>query len=203
MSLTVRRMKSQDAPDVALLHSGQIDFGFISTLGGRFLRLLYSAMLRSGLACIQVAEADGRVVGFVAGTPAVKRLFSRVLRKHWWRFGLILLPKALSPRVVRYCWETLRYPTRHEIEGLPEAELLSIAVAPSYAGQGIGKQLVERLLTDLRACGADAVRVAVLATTDANKFYQRVGFTLRGQVPSHGRALNVYVAETSPEGKRQ
>ncbi len=79
---------------------------------------------------------------------------------------------------------------------------MSIAVAPEYQGQGLGKQLVEAFCRELAVSGA----TAVCLTTDrdnnesTNHFYQQLNFKLaRSFVTPEGRAMNEYV-RTLPEG---
>jgi ribosomal protein S18 acetylase RimI-like enzyme len=194
--VTFRAMTEADAEAVARLHKEEISLGFLSSLGRRFLRVLYLGLLRSGEAVVYVAEADGRVVGFAAVTERVGGLYRKVLRSHWWRLIPILLPRLVSPAVVRHCWETLRYPSRDHAEDLPEAELLAIAVSRDAARAGIGRELLDRVLAELWARGVPAVKVLVNQILDrANAFYQTMGLRRARTIEIHGQVSNIYVAE--------
>lgn len=181
---------------VARLHEQEIDFGFISTLGKRFLTSLYAAMLESGQAVIYVAEADGQVIGFCAVTRDVGKMYKAILHKKWWKFCLLLLPRAFSLKVITHCYETLRYPGREDTLDLPEAELLSIAVDKAWANRGIGKLLTRQAIGDIAELGVSCLRVAVLESTlAANRFYPKIGFVFHSQIMNHGRALNIYTLD--------
>jgi len=194
--IDIRPMQPADAPRVARLHEQEIDFGFISTLGRRFLTSLYAAMLESGWVVIFVAEGRGRVIGFCAVTRDIGKLYKTMLQKKWWKFCLLLLPRAFSLKVIKHCYETLRYPNREEAPGLPEAELLSIAVDREWAGRGIGKLVASEAIGQIARLGVSRLRVAVLeATVAANRFYPSMGFEFHSQIMNHGRRLNIYTLD--------
>jgi ribosomal protein S18 acetylase RimI-like enzyme len=90
--------------------------------------------------------------------------------------------------------ETASYP--RGMSGLPEAELLSIAVEGPTRRSGVATDLVRRLFADLAARGVDEVKVVVSADNlAANGFYERVGFRLAGSTQVHeGSASNVWVS---------
>lgn len=200
--LKVRLMTEADADAVARLHRTRINLGFLSTLGHSFLKNLYLGMLRYGEAIIYVAESAGEVIGFAAATPSVAGLYKRVIRAQRWKFTLILIPRLFSPKVIKNCYETFRYSSREDEQDLPQAEFLSIAVAEEYAGQGLGKVLIQRVLADLWAQGVPAVRVMVLAALNAaNAFYPKLGFRLVRTVEIHGRPTHIYIKSKNPQRK--
>lgn len=198
-AITYRSARIEDAPDIAHLHRDEIDFGFLSTLRPGFLTVLYRAILRSNCASCIVAECQGRLIGFVAVTTDMEKMYKVVFHRSRMRLFLHLLPSLVSVRVIRYCWQTFRYPNRKPPMDLPAAELLSIAVSHCFIGQGIGKRLVNSALDRLWEIQVPAVRVAVLATVPANRFYQALGWVLAGTMEHHGRRLNLYVQER-PKG---
>ncbi|MGB9343168.1 N-acetyltransferase family protein [Trichococcus sp.] len=53
---------------------------------------------------------------------------------------------------------------------------LTIAVLPTFRGRGIGKALLERMLTQLRATGLVAVSLSVARSNPARGLYERYGF---------------------------
>ena len=72
-------------------------------------------------------------------------------------------------RVVGYCV------SRNERS---KAHLISLAVLPAYRGAGIASLLVRELLTSLRKCDVNEVRLEVRIDNDpAIQLYQRLGFT--------------------------
>lgn len=63
-----------------------------------------------------------------------------------------------------------------------EVELLNLAVAPAARGQGIGRTLVETVLTDATQWGAAAVFLEVRASNEAaRRLYDSVGFAEVGR----------------------
>ena len=80
-----------------------IDQGFLSTLGPRFLRLLYQAIDECPEACLLLAREGDQVVGFVAGALNMGPVYRR-LRRHWPALGLSL---ALSLPIPRRLWRIL------------------------------------------------------------------------------------------------
>lgn len=79
-----------------------------------------------------------------------------------------------------------------------DEELLTITVAPEYAGRGYGRLLLETLLREARARGAQRLFLEVRqSNTPAIHLYESAGFTMAGMRknyyaipadPSRGRA---------------
>jgi amino-acid N-acetyltransferase len=65
------------------------------------------------------------------------------------------------------------------------AELRALAVAPSYMGQGVGREVVQRLLDDARAMSI----ASVFAFTYVPQFFAKFGFQ---QVPHSSLPLKVW-----------
>ncbi|HTI92891.1 MAG TPA: N-acetyltransferase [Puia sp.] len=67
---------------------------------------------------------------------------------------------------------------------------LTIAVDPDYQGQGVGKALFNGLLNEVRENRKDILRIELL-TGESNKraiaFYQSIGFSIEGRMPSRYR----------------
>lgn len=62
-----------------------------------------------------------------------------------------------------------------------DEELLTITVAPEYVGQGYGRQLLETLLNDAHARGAQRLLLEVRQSNHrAIRLYESVGFTIAG-----------------------
>ena len=112
------------------------------------------------------------------------------------RLGLALAPALVRPAKVRRILEILRYSGDANLpEGVPDAELLSLAVAPEARGSGVAGKLYRKLVDDFQARGVDAFRIIVGdALAPAHRFYQRMGATLAGEVQVHeGEPSKVYI----------
>jgi GNAT superfamily N-acetyltransferase len=141
-----------------------------------------------------------RCIGFVAGfvNPA---MFYQELRRRRVRLGLAALSGVLGhPGRVVTLFANYRRAGGAAVgtTGESTAELSSLAVRPSAAGQGVGSRLVRKFIAT--AQGRGARRVLLTTDThgndDVNRFYQTLGFScVRTFVARRGRWLNEYALE--------
>jgi ribosomal protein S18 acetylase RimI-like enzyme len=191
MTALVRAGRPGDAASVAGLHADRISGGFLSSLGPRFLTLLYRRIAVSPSSILLVAERGGAVVGFVAATTSTRDLYKDFLRHDAFAAAVAALPAAL--RAPKPLWETLRYgASEHD---LPPAEVLSIAVAEEETGHGVGGSLLAAALHDLSERGVPRARVVSAAVnTAAIAMYERAGFKRHSRTEVHaGVAQEVLV----------
>jgi glycosyltransferase involved in cell wall biosynthesis/ribosomal protein S18 acetylase RimI-like enzyme len=175
-TLFIRPAQPPDAPAIAELHRQSIETGFLSSLGGRFLRLLYAAMIEwPGSAVFVVSDGSEGPLGFVAGVERTGAFYRHFLRTRWFRAGMTLLPRVIRPSFIRRVWETLRYGAGDDAD--VEGELLSMAVAPSLRGKGWGGRLGAAFLADLGGRGVKSAQVVVgAANGGAIAAYETMGF---------------------------
>jgi ribosomal protein S18 acetylase RimI-like enzyme len=197
--VVVRPATPADAAAMARLHGDGMPDAFLPTLGPRFLARLYRALATDPEAVALVAEGVAGVVGFAAGVTSVGGFYRRFARGHGPAAALAAAPRLVRPGVARRLLETVRYPVK-EPNGngngrLPDAELLSIAVAPGFRAGGTGRALADGVLAGLAGRGADQVRVVVgAANQGASRFYAKLGFTEAGQLIVHqGTPSNVWI----------
>ena len=180
--MIIRTAVEDDAPAAARLHAEEIGEGFLSSLGPRFLTLLYQRVVRWPRSFLLVAEDGGSVVGHAAATEDVGRLYRQFLLKD----GLAAAAAA-APRLVkgwRSALETLRYPAGQA--QLPRAELLAVAVAAECRGRGIGRALVTAANEELVRRGVADARVVVAAHNEpAIALYRSSGFQRAGTIQVH------------------
>jgi glycosyltransferase involved in cell wall biosynthesis/ribosomal protein S18 acetylase RimI-like enzyme len=180
----VRPAGGRDVAAAARLHREALPDAFLPTLGDGFLRRLYRAMAADPQSVVLVAENGSGVIGFAAGTVSVRSFYRRFIRRHGAGAALALAPHLLRPGALRRVVETVRYPA--VVAGAPEAELLSIAVAPGSESMGVGRVLARNLLAGLARRGAEVVRVVVAADNKrANRFYAAVGFRPAAELEVH------------------
>ncbi len=202
----IRAMEARDLPFVVRVHLASFQGFFLTFLGPAFLLELYSGILADPSGITFVAEADGRIVGFVAGASESAGLYARLLRRRWWRFALASLRPALrNPRIVPRLLRAFAMPNQARMAG-GAGTLMSIAVLPEKQGQGIGQALVRAFLAEAAQRGLSRVNL----TTDkadndaANLFYQRLGFVCtRHFTTPEGRQMNEYEIALSPLAKQQ
>jgi glycosyltransferase involved in cell wall biosynthesis/ribosomal protein S18 acetylase RimI-like enzyme len=207
--VVIRPARAGDAPAMARLHAGGMPDAFLPTLGHGFLTRLYRALATDPQAVALVAESVDGVVGFAAGVVSVGGFYRRFARRQGPVAALVAAPRLARPTVLRRLLETVRYPAQAGGTGgpLPDAELLSIAVAPERRTGGTGRALADGVLRGLAERGAEEIKVVVGAANDgANDFYARVGFHPAGQLFVHqGTASNVWTkpchsSSPSPSG---
>ena len=194
--VVIRPAAAADAAAMARLHADGMPDAFLPTLGPRFLARLYRALAADPDAVALVAEGVDGVVGFAAGVSSVGGFYRRFARGHGPAAALAAAPRLVRPSVARRLLETVRYPAAGNGNGpMPDAELLSIAVAPGWRAGGTGRALADGVLEGLAGRGVDDIKVVVgAANQGANRFYAKVGFREAGQLTVHqGTPSNVWI----------
>lgn len=193
--LRLRPAGPRDARALARLHREALPEAFLSSLGERFLRTLYGALVADAEAVSVVAERNGSVVGFATGVLSVPAFAHRFYRRYGARAIAAAWPRLLRPAVMRRSIETARYAGGDRT--LPESELLSVAVAPPERGRGVGRALVGRVVARLGDLGAERVKVLVGAENDdANAAYAGLGFRRGDTIALHDSVQsNLWVTE--------
>jgi len=192
--LKVRRARLADAEAMARIHREALPTAFLPSLGLSFLKRLYRSLAQDRDGVALVAENGQGIVGFATGVSSVKAFYRRFLLRHGVPTAVSVVPRLVKrPRLMAHAVETARYPGG--VDGLPESELLSIAIRPGWAAKGAGRKLAEGILRGLARTGAEQVKVVVAAENEgANRFYERVGFELAAQINVHkDEVSNVWV----------
>jgi len=195
----IRPMLQTDIPPVVSVHLAAFPGFFLSFLGERFLSLYYSQICASkdGIAFVQ-PDGDGKVAGFVAGSSNPSGFYSRLLRRHWFNFGIASLGALFrSPAIILRLLRAILHPGQNP-SGKDVAGLYSIAVLPSLRGTGAGERLVRAFLDEAEGRGCDSVFLTTDKIDNAavNSFYLKLGFGLRREfVTPEGRAMNEYWIE--------
>ena len=189
---------------VASLHRTAMNRGFMSTLGLRFLELLYVAIDESQES-ILIVEMDGdHVCGFVAGGCGVKSVYKELVSRPLWLLWA-LAPCVLHLSKLWRIFEILRQGKNRATDAttfcLPRHELFSIAVAPQYRGKGIGETLYHKLCMHFCSRGIIAFRILVgKELKAANRFYQRMGAKAETEITLHkGSLSSIYMQYLSAD----
>jgi ribosomal protein S18 acetylase RimI-like enzyme len=190
-----------DVPRVVTIHRDALSQDLLPSLGAPFLECLYRSMLDSGGVFGFVARVDEQPCGFVLATTATSGMFRTVLS----RSGLALLwrvfPRILArPRVVGSLIQASLYP--QQVPAVPEqAELLVIAVDAPYRRSGCGVHLVKALNAEFARRGTASYKVTVHEDNrQATRFYEKMGFTLRGRFQLTGYVWRLYTLNLAPTG---
>jgi len=194
----VRPATATDAAAAARLHAAQISEGFLSLLGPGFLTRLYRRIVRTTDSFLLVAQIDGRVVGFVAGSGDVGALYRSFLLHDGVPAGLG------AARQLAVGWrravETLRHGSDGGVGRGRGTELLAIAVDPGEQGSGIGGALVDSFLAEVGRRGGRSAFVVVASRNDgAVRLYERGGFVYGDRVELHAGTSSLLLQWDRPE----
>lgn len=194
----LRPATADDGPAVGALHAEQIPGGFLALLGPDFLARLYRRITRSNGSFLLVADADGRVAGFIAGSSDVRSLYRE--------FVVHDGPAAVfgAARRLLGSWRRAVETLRHGAPGTTGTgrgtELLAVAVDPAWQGRRIGARLVDTFLARVHADGGRAAYVVVAAdNVRAVGLYRSVGFTEVGDFELHAGTTSLLMQWDDPE----
>jgi len=195
--MEVREFALRDVPEVAVLHIHGIGTGFISSLGSDFVTALYEAIAKNKSSFGFVAEENERIVGFVAFTTNINKLYISVILKKGFYFAFLLAGKMLSFKTLKKVLETLFYPSKTKKMNLPSAEFLSMAIVKDAQRKGLATTLMREGFAECARRGIKRVQMLVGADNEAaNKLYRKCGFKLVGETESHGVKSNIYTPRT-------
>lgn len=183
---------------VAELHIECISQGFLTTLGPRFLALMYQAIDESTDSVLLVSRDGYDVVAFVAGTSRGMGPIYRGLLRHWPALLVALLPSLVSPGRLWRILDVVRYSGRvARSTDLPMAELLSIGVDREARGKGHAAGLYQGLCAYFREKQVKAFKIVVGVSLDsAHRFYWRMGAHPASQLEVHRGELSTAFLHT-------
>ncbi len=186
LELVIRPGTDRDAATaVAVLHADQIAQGFLSLLGPSFLRRLYRRIGRAPDSFLLVADSEGTVAGFVAGSTDVGALYRSFLL----RDGIVAGASAAGASAHRVAPGTRHARSREIGErgrgawGRTARDRGRSVAAP---GRGTGRLLVGAFLDELGFRGCDAAHVVVGADNAAAiALYERARFRTADRFELH------------------
>jgi ribosomal protein S18 acetylase RimI-like enzyme len=200
MTVRVRAARREDLEAIVGVHLRAFQNFFLTSLGPRFVFELYQGFYESHDARLIVAEVEGAVGGFAAGTLSPERFFRRLLVARWFRFGIAALgavmqrPRTVLPRL----FGALGYRGERPPHLSAAALLSAIAVDPRCQSLGIGSRLIEAFCNEASSHGL----AFVYLTTDrdrneaSNSFYLRHGFKVESEiVRPNGRIMICYLRQ--------
>lgn len=184
---------------VAELHASCIDQGFLSSLGPRFLTVLYRAIDRSDAAVLIVETDSTGVIGYVSGGRGMGPIYRQMLRD-WPALIVALLPVLFKPHQILGIIEILRRRDKDDFsEDIPQHELFSFAVAQIARGTGSAERLYQTLTAYFLEQNVPAFRIVVgERLVPAHRFYTRMGAKPVHTFCLHGDSKStVYAQNTS------
>lgn len=188
----LREMKAADVLQVAKIHQQALSGDFLPGLGEEFLVALYEANLNREDALVTVYHDGGKIWGFVMGTVNFKKFFLSTLFSNWWKFSFIIARRLIAkPYLLSKVLQTFLYSQKEKSD--INAELVVIAVDNSTQGRGIGTELVKALESKFKKLGINRYKVTTLKRYQgANRFYQKLGFTLVSSFSLYKKRWNLY-----------
>lgn len=204
--MQITNLDPTHATDAARLHIAGQPNTFLTRLGPAVLTTFYRALPQSptGFGFTALAESStSSIIGFISATTSTGQLFLQLGTRHLPAFLPPLLRRfAQRPGLLLHCIQTVFYPLlqrSHAGKGadgntpLSTAELLSIMVEPAWRSQGIGAQLLDRLVTECQARKIGALDVTVAADNGgAQRFYAQHGFVEQHRFTLYGRPMCSY-----------
>jgi len=184
----------KDSVQIARIHKQEINQGFLSQLGVKFLSKLYEATIMSKNSFVVVARENNQIIGFISGCTNVKNFYKYFLKKYTLWAIIILLPKLLKFATIKKIFETLKYSRKKE-ENLPETELLVIAIKKEFHGQGIAIKMFNFFVNEMKNKKIKQFKVIVGKNLSrAIGFYEKMGFKFHSNTQIHqGPLSKIYI----------
>jgi len=178
--------KNTDALSIAKIHKTEISEGFLSSLPVLFLEKLYLSVIINDF-CV-LAKENNEVVGFIAGTSDIKKLYSYFAKKYFFYSIFLLLPKIFN---IKKIFESVFYIKKEEIR----PELLTMAVKKDFQGQGVSKKMFEIFVSEMKKRGVKTFKVVVgEQLKPAINFYEKKGFKFLKEIEIHkGQKSRIYI----------
>jgi len=175
--ITFRDARVEDVPVLAHLMYTEISWGRLRDFGIGFLKLLNRTFCTSPHAVCIVAEADGRIVAYLAAVSHLRLFYREFLVKRGLLAAIVIVPTLFRPNMLATLWKGLTYQNDPGPKG-PQSEILVIAVARGFSGRGIATTMLRTAMEKLRAKGVDAVRMGTVSEGNqaAMAVYTRCGF---------------------------
>ena len=199
MGIEVRRAELADLDAVVDVHM-QAFRGFLLTkLGRGVVRRYYDTVLHYANGVILVAADGAKVVGFASGFAKPDH-FARALRRR----AVGILPHVLlgimrHPEVAWTVMQNAAAVLRARPVGYQpdprDFELSSVGVLPETQGKGVGRALVQAIVSEARRHGVPGVYLYTDAEDNerAKRLYTAAGFVLQaGYTATGGRQRYYY-----------
>jgi|TARA_R100000049_G_C1939440_1_gene83445 ribosomal protein S18 acetylase RimI-like enzyme len=201
-SSRVRDAVESDLPEVVRVHQIAFKGFFLDSMGPRFLRAYYGAILEYGPAIFLVSidendELDGFAVGFQDPEAFYDHFRSRRLRL------LPIIVLALLRRPTLFV-EIARNTRRVAATGKGPASVVELSsIATSRLGTGIGSHLLQAFCDRGRGLGASEVTLTTDRDENASvvNFYLRHGFEKRGIELRGARVMQVMALDLSTDDR--
>lgn len=183
--MEICKAKINNAYDLAVMHKDEIAFGFLSSIGVKFLKLLYKHLIVNEIVFVAIEEKE--IAGYITCSKNTKNLYKKFFINNFFLAIPVLITQVFSKRFLKGVIEnflSLFKKNVSENEILPE--LLSMAVKAKYKNKGIASLLLKKLEEELLKRKFEKYFViAGNELLEANSFYLKHGFLLNKKIKIH------------------
>lgn len=192
-TVKLRPFREDEVGKVAAMHRDIFPEYFLSHLGQSFMALFYREFVDNDQSCGYVAEYNGELIGFVAGTEQSLLFLQQLYKRNFMRLALLVMYGLLTDQVVRhnirkrsahlrYAWRALWKSNRSE-DGPPKGfsspscSVLAIGVKPQFRRLGIAEKLLSEFSDHIHQKGVQKISLTVLPeNAGAIAFYRKCGW---------------------------
>lgn len=163
------------------VHNDAFKGFFLTSLGNKFLKTYYNAVLKSNLGVIIcIIDQENKVQGFAVGSIISKGFHKKLLLQNIISFGFSLfISLILKPGSIIRLFKNLSKQENTVNDDGNYAELLSIAVPSIYKGKGYGKQLLNKFEEVIKERGAKRTTLTTdfYNNKDVLAFYKNLNYS--------------------------
>lgn len=170
--------------DVAKLHMKSIQSGFLTTLGLKFLALMYRCIDESDFTILIVKYNNSKLIGFVTGSLGTGSLYKKMFN-HPFQLVLALFPNIFKISKIKQVFEIYNYMYGENRKNYPKAELLTICVESDFRRKGIALNLYKQLSNYFKSKSVSKFVIIVGQSLKANAFYKSQGAEIVGEIKIH------------------
>lgn len=164
--ILLRPARPDEADFLADQMRRHIPWSRLLDLGPAFLRLLHRHMILSRHSLCLIAERDGEVLGYLAGTFSTAGFFRDFVLRRGVRAACVLVPHLLRPSRLRTILHSVLYfrgqPDRDRPPD-PDAEILNFLVEEKARGTGLARRLFTTYRDELDRRGTGEFMVGTVA----------------------------------------
>lgn len=168
--------KKSDVLEVAQIHKSEINKGFLSFLGIPVLSRFYKSVVSSNNSFCFVARDNNKIVGFVAGSTDLAGFNKYFFKKYLLILILIMISNVFNPFVRKKIKDNFLHLKKKD--NLPSAELLAIAIDRGFQGKGLGTNLLQEFISEMKNRNVECFKVLVGKELNLSKFYLKNNFQL-------------------------
>jgi ribosomal protein S18 acetylase RimI-like enzyme len=186
---------------MAELHMQGYAGDFLPSFGSRFLVAFYDVMLKAKAAIGFVGMENGEIVGFCMFTPDIPHLFGAILKRGFFKLGLLAGLRILQqPSLLKKVFEAFRYNSKARL-GEIRAEMILWSVDPRFHGHGLGTALFDVCENEMVKLGLDCYKFTTIVDEKseatkkaAHNFFRKRGYEWIDEFEFFGRTWHLYRA---------